>query len=54
MNQIEIDKPKIIDYISVMNSDVVRNVQQDYLLGKIAEQMKQEIIKRNIEVVWKK
>lgn len=54
MNQIEIDKTKIIDYIGIMKSDVVRNVQQDYLLSKIAEQMKQEIIKRNIEVVWKK
>lgn len=55
MNQIEIDKPKIIDYITRINPCPVRHTpEQDAIYAKLAQDVRTILIDRKIEVLWRK
>lgn len=55
INEIEIAKIKIIDYISVVKPEgISRSADEDYKYKQIADQVKQNLINRKIEIEWKK
>ena len=52
-NEIYIDKIKIIDYISVVKPEgISRSADEDHKYKQIADQVKQNLINRKIEIAW--
>jgi len=52
-NAIIIDGISIIDYISVIKPEgISRSADEDYKYKQIADQVKQNLINRKIEIAW--
>lgn len=55
INEIEIAKIKIIDYISVVKPEGIScSADEDHKYKQITDQVKQNLINRKIEIAWKK